>query len=49
MPQIPTGMPAADTSQYLPLRSPTYDRDDSYAAGDEPPGPIGPIGYDVQE
>jgi pilus assembly protein CpaC len=49
VPAAPVTVPAVEATPYRYERSPTYIRGDAYTPTDEPPGPIGPTGYDVQE
>lgn len=49
VPAAPVTLPSTGATPYRYERSPSYIRGDSYMPADEPPGPIGPLGYDVQE
>lgn len=45
----PVDLPSVQSTPYQFDRDPSYIRDDSYGTSDEPPGPLGPIGYELPE
>jgi pilus assembly protein CpaC len=49
LPSAPVNLPSAEATPYQFDRNPSYIRDDSYGASDVPPGPLGPIGYELPE
>jgi pilus assembly protein CpaC len=49
LPASPVTLPSVEATPYQFDRNPSYIRDNSYEASDQPPGPLGPIGYELPE